>query len=233
MGMNAFTESPPEERIDELLLLIHGSGDGPGSWPEQAKAAMAASGSERLRRIRVVDWEAQAEKRLAAPRQGIRIGEDIADTLRRSWPAPREVVVVSHSAGAFVAHGFAAALRAKNSGADEGGAWARVSVTQLFLDPFLARSPLAWRYGVRRFGVHADRAFAWMNTDDAVPFTSHFPRHTRPRDLTGREDLRKDAVGLTDSEAVGHWLPVAAFIRLLEGMNPGQALTERLLSVEE
>ncbi|MFP4484212.1 MAG: alpha/beta fold hydrolase [Spirochaetaceae bacterium] len=227
-GLNAFAGSPPAERVDELVLLIHGSGDGAGSWPAQARDAMAASGTGRLRRILVVDWEAAAENRPAAPRRGARIGRDIAHALRRSWPAPRQVVLVSHSAGAFVAHGFAAALRNENGAAAGGGSWDQVSVTQLFLDPFLARSPLAWRYGARRFGEHADRAFAWVNTDDPVPFTSRFPRHAESRDLTGRRDLREDAAALTDSQAPGHWLPVAAFIRLIEEMSPDATFRETL-----
>jgi pimeloyl-ACP methyl ester carboxylesterase len=211
---------------EELLLLIHGSGEGPSAWPARVQTALAGRGSWDSRRIVRIDWASAAADRIVAPRRGEQIGAELARYLLRSFSAPGAITVVSHSAGAFLAHGFACELRrqegdpVRGRAAGRGRDWTEPVLTQLFLDPFLARSPLRWRYGIRRFGTCADRAFAWVNTGDPVPFTSGFPRHA------GREDLRTLAAGLTDSEAPGHWIPVAAFVRVTDDLEPGSTLGE-------
>lgn len=235
----SFLASPLPEMLrddEELLLLIHGSGEGPSAWPARVQAALAGRGSRDSRRIVRVDWASAAADRIVAPRRGEQIGAELARYLLRSFSPPGAITVVSHSAGAFVAHGFACELRRQEGGpvrargAGRGRDWTEPIVTQLFLDPFLARPPLRWRYGIRRFGTCADRAFAWVNTGDPVPFTSGFPRHAEGRDLTGREDLRSLAAGLTDSEAPGHWIPVAAFISMIEDTEPGVSIGQALAS---
>jgi hypothetical protein len=70
-------------------------------------------------------------------------------------------------------------------------------IIQFYLDPFLARSVLRLRYGRDRFGTAADRAYAYVNTEDPVPFTDTFPRAAEPINVS--------------SEEGGHWLPIRVF----------------------
>jgi hypothetical protein len=182
-----------------------------------------------------VAWEQLAARRLSAPRRGIRVGEEAAQAIRRHAAQVDRVVLIAHSVGAFVAHGAArwfadyavsqresadrAVSRQKTDGGApeptqgrpaEGRPQQRPQILQLFLDPFSAKSFVNWKYGVRNFGRYADRAAAWVNTADPVPFTSGFPVHAEGFDVTPPGESGRE----------GHWVPVRLLISRIRAYGP-------------
>ena len=168
----------PEART--LILLVHGSGSSPREWPadfldsvearlnqrDESQAPPRSRPAEDVRsalhasQIVALDWEETAAKRLTAPRRGYAIGEALGSRLASS--SYEEVVVIAHSVGAHVAQGFLDAYGA-------GGGSGQLKV--VFLDPFHPRGLLSWRWGVKRFGLGADRAVNYFVRGDGVPGT--------------------------------------------------------------
>jgi acetyl esterase/lipase len=149
----------------------------------------------------VIDWADAAAARLVAPGRGLRLGRRLATELLERGAPPSQLTIVSHSAGAFVAYGMAQVLSEQD--------W--LHIRQVYLDPFLARSPVRWRYGSRRFGEHADSAVAYVNTADPVPFSDGFPAHTEQVDVTDPDHV----------DRAGHWWPVEVYRRRIEETNGG------------
>ncbi len=227
-----YLAEPLRPDTEELILLIHGSGDTPEDWPRETAGIIedvGAVGLEQKRRVIAIDWSESAARRLAAPRRGARIGRTIAEYLLGDSADAKvssrlsELFVVSHSAGAHVAYGLARRVRELRGESSP----QRPEVTQFYLDPFLARSPVRLRYGLRHFGTAADRAFAMVNTADRVPFTDGFPRATCHINVTPARDGGADPDrghcdrGHCDRGHCdrGHWLPIRVFN---EGIRSGQ-----------
>lgn len=195
----------------ELILIVHGSGDGPDDWPsamadavsglsidgclsaiegavlegaalelEGASNGGAAGGAT----VAIVDWEDAASDRIVAPRRGEALGMSLSEPIRRRYPDVETILIISHSVGAFLAHGVAGSVDAE--------------VHHLFLDPFIARSLLRPRYGVNRFGEFASVSWTVLNRLDPVPFTAHAPETSRMIDVSSPERAGR----------AGHWYPV-------------------------
>ncbi len=186
---------------DHLVVLIHGSGDSPSDWPARMRATILSTTEAVALSVVAIDWAEAAAARLMAPVRGLRLGRELGTELRQRGSPPSRLTIISHSAGAFVAYGMAQSLSPD----------AAIRIRQVYLDPFLARSPVRWRYGVSRFGEYADSAVAYVNTEDIVPFTDQFPVHAAPVDVS--EPSRSDRDG--------HWWPVEAFRREVEETDGG------------
>jgi acetyl esterase/lipase len=195
---------PPS--TEHVVALIHGSGDSPSDWPDEMSTTIEATTVAAQVSVVVIDWAEAAAARLLAPGRGLRLGRRLGTELLTRGAPPSRLTVVSHSAGAFVAYGMAQVL----SQQDE------LHIRQVYLDPFLARSPVQWRYGSRRFGEYADSAVAYVNTVDPVPFTDGFPVHTAPVDVTDPEHEDRE----------GHWWPVEVFRREIAESDGGVIVTE-------
>lgn len=193
----------------ELILIVHGSGDGPDDWPSRMADAVsglsingcltavegAALGLEGAAEggapavlggatVAIVDWEDAAADRLVAPRRGAALGTSLSRSIHEGYQNVETILIISHSVGAFLAHGVAGSVEAE--------------VHQLFLDPFTARSLLRPRYGVNRFGEFASVSWTVLNRLDPVPFTARAPERTRVIDVSSPEM----------ADRAGHWYPV-------------------------
>lgn len=181
------------EPAETFVLLVHGSGSSPREWPADfieaaqggapVKAELLAdsNGTEPPVEWKVLafDWEESAARRLTAPRRGYAIGLALGSETAAVEYA--RVVVVAHSVGAHLGQGFIDGFR------EEGG---RAQLDAVFLDPFLPRGVLRWRWGESHFGLGSDRAVNYYVHDDGVPGTDRPIRHARNIDLTSEVPSR-------------------------------------------
>lgn len=194
-----------------LLLAIHGGGDDPGVWAEDAVARVAPHLPEPERWQHVAwDWTEEAAVLRNAAQRGQREGEAIADALLSHDPPYEHVLIVAHSVGAFVAHGLVERLEERES---------MVTAHIVLLDPFGMDGVLKWRYGRRRFGRDALIAQSFYNTDDNVPTTNAPLRHAHNVDVTALrpEDWAEDR---------WHWWPIEAWVARVESGDEDEALRD-------
>lgn len=164
-----------------LTVVFHGAG-GPDDYTAEL--------TKRLRRkgyaVYFPDWTEYSGNTLRAAHDGMAIGRQVGrDVAARAAAAggggPAAVHVIGISVGAFPAQAVIDELT-KLSGRQ--GGLVRPFLQATFLDPFLARGLYEWGYGIDRFGLRADAAVQYLNTDDPVPFTNQPLSNCRTVDVT-------------------------------------------------
>lgn len=179
-----------------LLFIVHGSGDTAGDWPAEMQQAIAARfDSSTTWDIVAYDWNPYAADKRSAAETGLEIGRQVGEILAADGCAYETIHFLAHSVGAFVAHGAVQAYAAATA------VPARIHLT--LLDPFTLRGLTGFLYGRRHFGLDADFAEVYFNTDDPVPSTNTPLTHAHNFDVTG-------AAGRTTADA--HWWPVVWYL---------------------
>ncbi len=196
---------PPQgEEADRLLLVVHGLGDSPQSWPSELIDAVRLRMDNSTRWDMVAyDWSDHSEDSdwLTASYSGLEIGRQLGTFLASAEYSYGTIHIIAHSVGSFVIHGAVQAYRKKS------GSPARIHMT--YLDPFTLHGVLNYSYGRKNFGRGADFAEMIFNSDDPVPSTNIPLDHAHNFDITG-----SDLKNTEGSEA--HWWPVDYYITTIE-----------------
>ena len=190
---------------EELVVVLHGAG-GPDANTNRIADSLRSSNKQVFEYV----FERFVGDQLQAPYNCMRIGDFLAEELRREATPPCRVHIVGVSVGAFAADRLASRLAADRR-------FAHIRLT--LLDPFTARGiPGLLRpdsaFGVTSFGS-SPRVFteSVFNRDDPVPSTNLPLHHAINFDVT-ETAARRSFVPLP-GDSLHSW-PAAWF-----GSNPG------------
>ena len=181
----------PSEDSSGLVVIVHGSGDGPLDWPAALEDSLSSQLIDPDRwEVWRYDWEDDAAMRFVAAELGLLHGAFLGEALL-SDGSFSEVHLIGHSAGSFVVHGVEQHFEDSDDEAP--------TLHSTYLDPFCGRGS-DWSYGELHFGELADFSDAYFNRDDPVPSTNSSLEWAHNLDIT---DLKPDGISLRD----GHWWP--------------------------
>jgi hypothetical protein len=168
------------ESTRELVLIVHGSfgADEPTLRELERRWRARAGGDMEVVRYRWAPW---SDNILRAGPHGVHIGAALGRQLGAAARLER-LHLVAHSAGAYLLDPLCEAWRASRGESSHDAA--RPSVTMTFLDPIGLRGLFERGWGAREFGRCADRAEAYINTDDRAPATDRVLQHARTIDVT-------------------------------------------------
>ncbi len=190
---------PAASSRDVWLLIIHGSGDGPGRWATGMAEALRPRFAEPDRlEVLAYDWHDAAVDKLSAAVNGRREGRAIAEVIASRGLS--HVHVIAHSAGAHVAHGLELAWSEQPA--------PRPTLHLTLLDPFLGEG-LDFEWGRTRFGTKADFTEGLLNRGDGVPGTEVAVQAAHTFDVTGSKPS-----GAAWAGKEGHWWPTSAYAEL-------------------
>ncbi|NCB00747.1 MAG: alpha/beta hydrolase [Spirochaetia bacterium] len=133
-----------------LSVYIHGAGDTPFVW--------AIDKIDRFGGV-ALDWSESSMGKLSAPKKGYEIGLTIGSLLKGNMN-DMHLILIAHSAGAWVAQGIADGIGNENG------------IEIVFLDPFTAASIVQPFAGSKRLGNNASRVSTYYTTIDPIPFTA-------------------------------------------------------------
>lgn len=197
----------PHARASSLLLVVHGAGASPRGWPRKLISTITGRYPQaRQWQIVAYDWETEAAKVLTAAKRGYRIGRAIAEELLNvDDPIPYDRLhLIAHSVGSHLIQGFTDAIRDAAGGSQP-------TIQMTFLDPFVARGVLRWRWGARVFGRGADLAECYISVEDGVPGTKSYLELAANTDVTALVPRR-----YRDNASQFHWWPVEYYRQLIE-----------------
>ena len=182
-----------------LVLLFHGSNDhqNPELKAIEENFKNYLNFTETTQIINY-DWS-YTSSYLKASANTIKIGNAIGIEISNLKNA-KNIHLISHSAGAFIAESFCKSYRAN-------GGSAHIETT--FLDPFNLRGFSDFNYGVRNFGNCADFALSIINTDDSVPTTNTMLKNSWNIDIT---NINKPANFI----GKGHYFPPFYYLLLMK-----------------
>jgi hypothetical protein len=170
-------------------------------WAEDAITRIAPSLPEPASwTLHAHDWSERAADRGAAADRGVEEGRALGAALAGMEPGWDEVLVVSHSAGAFVAYEVIETLRRERP---------EVRLHGVFLDPFGLRALDNWVFGEHHFGEEADFAQSYFNADDGAPTTDTPLRECHNVDVTAQRPADWP-------EGRAHWWPIEYWVRQVE-----------------
>lgn len=170
---------PPDTR--SVVLVFHGSEDA----GDPVLAEIADHFRERAQPDRQVinyDWSPASDNRLRARSNARRVGMALGEELA-ALPRLSSVLLISHSAGAYVPDSLCESLRSEAAQAPE--------VRSIYLDPFGLQGLLDLSHGARNHGRCADFALAVVNTDDPAPATNEPLQQAYTIDVTGHPGKKK------------------------------------------
>jgi pimeloyl-ACP methyl ester carboxylesterase len=191
----ALVEDILTSTTNPLPVFIHGAGDDPSIW---SQAIANQTGGYAL------DWAALSKNRLQAPalgyRLGLLIGKELS-SLREQGELGKEqrIVLIAHSAGAWLAQGIIDGLEATMVAGE--------LVDELvFLDPFTAKSLFQPFAGQRLLGKDFPHVRTYFTTLDPIPFTSGKVAQGEIVDVSSGIEIGDDRVS-------AHWLVIDVFMR--------------------
>ncbi len=213
VGLEVYTRWPAEINapvIDipptaaEAVLLFHGS----YGAMEPTLIALEQQLRERVRSrpdisVQRYVWSPWSDTMYRAAARSAAVGVSLGASLA-SNAGLRSVHLIAHSAGAYLLDPLCEALRAART-AD----LPPLTVRMTFLDPIGFRGVVDLGWGSRQFGRCADRAEAYINTDDSAPATNRELRHARTIDVTAAPQRAKYDGG-------GHRWPVQYYLEAIE-----------------
>jgi hypothetical protein len=201
----------PEGDTFGFFLVAHGHGSTVDEWPSKLISAIRQTELSLDGWVfSAFDWASSASPVFGAPRRGYAIGKKLG---KRLADTPYRVLhLVGHSMGAHLVQGLVDAYR-------KAGGTGYVHMT--FLDPFSPRGLFSWRYGERHFGEGADYAESYIVTEDGVPGTDRYLRHTHNYDVTALvPDEYRDRSGISP-----HWWTVRYYRNTVANERPGFGLS--------
>ncbi len=198
------TPLAPAADTRRLVLLFHGS----GGREEPTLVALedrlrVRPGTGSAPAIVRYNWSPHSDSRLRTYPNGIRVGENLGVELAK-LSSLQSVHLIAHSAGAYILEPLCESYRAAT--ARRPGRPARIRMT--FLDPIGFKGPFDPGWGARHYGECADKAEAFINTDDFAPATAEVLQHARTIDVTDDPARKRFSSG-------GHRWPVQYYINSL------------------
>lgn len=184
---------------EKLFVLVHGKGDNLSSWAEGFAHELESSVLAEGEQVVTVDWEEYSHDLFRSTLNGRRIGHDLGRKLS-GYGNIRQLHLIGHSAGSFVAYGICEAMKKANK---------EVFIHATYLDPVAIYGGVDWNYGSRNFGRCADISDAYIDHEDNVPGSNGPLKHPHTFDVTG---LKKQA-GYSGSP---HLWPIVYYRRAVQ-----------------
>lgn len=226
VAMELYTRTPidvPVTAIDldipatavKAVIVVHGSVDADNpqfTLLVQRLAQHVEVTGEPDAVVRYLRWSPYSDQRLRAAATAELLGARLGERLAKQ-DSLRELLLIVHSSGAYVADSLCESFRRGRRAAGDGspGKGSSVRIDAVFLDPFQLRGFLDFRHGARNHGRCADFALAILNTDDPAPATNAPLAHAWNIDVTahpGRAALDRN----------GHYWPPQYYLTYLPGL---------------
>ncbi|NVK56199.1 MAG: hypothetical protein HWE26_11315 [Alteromonadaceae bacterium] len=182
-----FDIDPPilGENKEELIILIHGKGDNPESWPNGFAKELEETILTDTQQVVTVDWNPYSTNIFRTANNARRIGHQLGDALAENKQL-KKVHLIAHSAGSFMAYGFCETLKQYSTD---------LFVHTTYLDPLGPYSGFQWHYGTQNFGSCADISDAYIDIHDNVPGSNVPVEHTHTFDVSALRILNKKYQG--------------------------------------
>jgi hypothetical protein len=195
-------------------IVFPGAG-GPDVLTDELRASINGGNDNNAPSCIVWDWQQHRGSIATAAFDGEAVGEAVGKAtiqyLQKEEEQLESMHIVGISVGAFCANAMASTLHdycnSKNSG---NATKRRIHIRITLLDPFCTRGLIGIGYGAKHFGVKADYAEHYVNTDDPVPSTNDPLPQCYCMDVTSASE-RKTFV-LPEGESMHCW-PLAYFAR--------------------
>jgi hypothetical protein len=188
------------KNTQNVVLIFHGTGGGEEPTLQAiGKRLSDLTANEPNTRVIHYGWAPWSEDRYRAAIHGETIGAELGAELAKLTRLTT-IQLIGHSAGAYIMDPLCEAYRERTG--------ANAFVDMVFLDPMGIHGMFDFEYGYRNYGRCADRATAWINTDDPVPGTNQPLDQAHNIDVTNapeRENYTKE----------GHLWPVQAYLDFL------------------
>jgi hypothetical protein len=182
-----------------VVLVFHGSEDaGDPVLAEIAGLYLAKPESDR--QVVNYNWSPASDNRLRARSNARRVGQALGTELAR-LPSLSHILLISHSAGAYIPDALCESLRKSVERVPE--------IRSIYLDPFGIQGFLDLSHGARNHGRCADFALAVINTDDPAPATNEPLQQAYTIDITGHPGKARIARN-------GHYWPLRYFADALK-----------------
>jgi len=191
----------------DLTILFHGA-NGPDENINNLLNLIQKNSKSNNNDVVLIDWSTYSQDTLKASFDGERVGRNVASRIVSSLEQQyKRIHVIGVSVGAFPAHAFIQHTRKveeKESRDDNNN---RRYIQLTLLDPFQLKGALSTKYGLNNFGIGADYAQHFLNTDDPVPATNApLTNHCACIDITS----------LRPTELFGHDWPLVYYTQQYE-----------------
>lgn len=179
------------DNLGDCPAIVFPGAGGPDQFTDELKATIGDS-------CVIWDWQEHRGSIATAAFDGEAVGETLAD----AFVDRQEVHVIGISVGGFCANSMATSLYNRVP---------KPLVRLTLLDPFCSRGLLGIGYGAKHFGVNADYAEHFLNTDDPVPSTNEPLPNCYCVDVTQAPERK--IFELPEGESMHCW-PVAYYARV-------------------
>jgi hypothetical protein len=220
----------------DIILIFHGAG-GPDQFTDELQSTIEQRAlkddndnkntPKRQTIVQTLNWQEYSGSLLTAALNGEMYGQSTAKSLWKLYSKDsrgqgeeasasiRSVHCIGVSVGAFAANACATELcslrkdvHVSQSESESSSSSPYVRLT--LLDPFTSRGVMGSGYGSKNFGLHADYAEQYLNTDDPVPTTNDPLPLCACIDVTGAPE--RDGFVLPENESMHCW-PLVYFAR--------------------
>ena len=211
-----------DNKSHNLILIFPGAG-GPDAFTRELETTISEITKDTAPSPTIVstlDWGEFRGSLLTAAFDGEAFGESIGHVIWERFKIGgssddtstlRSIHCIGISVGAFGGNACARTLCRTRSGSSRtGGGDTGPHVRLTLLDPFTSRGVWGTTYGQDNFGLDADFAEQYLNTDDPVPTTNDPLRLCSCVDVTGATE--RESFILPDGETMHCW-PLVYFAR--------------------
>mmetsp|Transcript_17356 Transcript_17356/g.19956 ORF Transcript_17356/g.19956 Transcript_17356/m.19956 type:complete len:397 (+) Transcript_17356:60-1250(+) len=199
--------------VEHVTIVFHGAGGQDGYTDELMKRLQnqqqKESNSSRFY-SHIVDWSEYSTDILQASYNGQRIGKIVAKEISNQATNLKTIHFIGISVGAFTADSAVNEIqkirkKSNNSINNNNNKKSDLFVQLTLLDPFQQRGIFGINYGYNQFGMSADYAQQYLNTDDPVPSTN------QPLNLEKNINVCYDVTNLRPNEIFGHDWPLVYY----------------------
>ena len=220
-----FGLSLTNDRAPDLVLIFPGAG-GPDQFTDELETTLTtyvnkkkdngfpfmnlfSANSKAQTVVKTLDWQDYRGSILTAAYDSEAFGEEVGSILCQSMEECNSIHCVGISVGAFAANACISIFKKKRNENEPTANKPYLRLT--LLDPFTSRGVVGGSgYGNTYFGLEADYAEQYLNTDDPVPSTNEPLSLCTTYDVTGAPE--RDGFKLPKNESMHCW-PLVYFAR--------------------
>jgi len=198
--------------VEHVTIVFHGAGGQDGYTDELMKRLQNQQQKESYSSrfySHLVDWSEYSTNILQASYNGQRIGEIVAKEISNQATNLKTIHFIGISVGAFTADSAVNEIqkirKKDNNSINNNNKKSDLFVQLTLLDPFQQRGIFGINYGYNQFGMSADYAQQYLNTDDPVPSTN------QPLNLEKNINACYDVTNLRPNEIFGHDWPLVYY----------------------
>jgi len=211
------------EKSSNLILIFPGAG-GPDQFTDELETTLNSYLNEKTSvstslmnlfsktaketTVKTLDWQEFRGSLLTAAYDGEAFGEEVGEILWGESMEYNSIHCIGISVGAFAANACVSTLSKKRS--EKGSRSEQTYLRLTLLDPFTSRGVGGSGYGDKYFGLEADYAEQYLNTDDPVPSTNEPLSLCTTYDVTGAQE--RNDFELPENESMHCW-PLVYFAR--------------------